>query len=302
MRIVDWCRLLALAAIWGSSFIFMRVLVPTIGPMWTATLRPLVAGCALFSVFLFLRADFAWRRFGRHYLVLAIVNLAAPFVLFSWAARSLPASTMVVLNSTSPLFGAIFAFAFFRDRLTAAKLLGFASAIVGVVLVKWGTVTTGAHDRPLLAVAAALLACACYGLGGNYMKKFARGADPAIVAAVTLLGAGLVLLPFASQAPAVGTIDARVVACVLALALVCSALAYLLYYRLIADVGPVKALTVTFLMPAFGVVWGAVFLGETISAVMLAGCLAILLGTLLVTGVLSLRLPGVARLAERSRS
>lgn len=230
MRPVDTVRLLLLAAIWGGAFIFMRVAAPVLGAVPTAAYRVSIAGVALF---LYLRAigfDAQWRRHGKHYLAIGIVNSAIPFALYCFAAIHVPASLSSVLNSTSPLFGALFAALWLDERLGWRKAAGLLLGVLGVVLV--AQPRNFPHTALFgWAVAACLLAAVCYGLTGIYMKRVAPGLPPMGVAAGSQIGAGLLLLPWLPFFPPQAPVTTTVVASTLALALLCSGVAFLLYFR-----------------------------------------------------------------------
>lgn len=282
MKAADIGRLLALAAIWGASFMFMRVLAPPLGPVATAGLRVAIAGIVLLAYFAVIRFDAQWSRWGRHYLVIGVLNSALPFLCFAYAALHLPAGYSAILNATTPFFGAMFAALWLGDRLTLRKGAGLAIGAAGVVLVvRVGRVELdhGFH----FAVAACLLAACCYGLSGVYLKKRMTGAPPLGVAGPSQLFAGVLLLPALPLAPPAGPITLGIVANLLGLALLCSALASVLYYRLIANVGPTKAMTVTFLIPVFAMMWARLFLGEAVTPTMLGGCAFVIAGTWLIT-------------------
>ena len=288
MRSEDVARLTALAAIWGMSFIFMRVLSPVLGPVLTATLRVTIAGVALIAYFRLTGFDADVRGQWRHFVVIGVVNSTIPFLLFSFAALHLPASYSVIMNSATPLFAALLSAVFLAERLTTIKLAGLLAGAAGVALVsKAGPVVPDAMFG--VSIAACLAAALCYAASGIYMKKCAAGAKPMAIAGWSQVAAGIVLLPLVPFAPVRGDVTAAVVANVLGLALLCSAVAYLLYYRLIADIGPTRALTVAFLMPLFGMAWGALLLGEIITWPMIAGCALIVGGTFAVV-----RPPGAA--------
>ena len=293
MRPADVARLVVLAAIWGASFVFIRVLVPALGPVWVAALRLLIAGAVLVGWLVATRREAALGRHWRAYLFLGILNSALPFVLYGIAARDLPASTMSILNTATPLFGALLAAAFLGERLTAVRIGGVACGIAGVALVSGGGGLAGGAGAPL-AVAACLGATLCYASAGIWLKRFGAGLSPYAIAAWSQLFAGLALVPSGIAVPPPGTVSPAVVANLLALALVCSGIAYVLYYRLMQSVGPTRTLTVTFLMPAFGMAWGALFLGEPITAGMLAGAALVVAGTALVA-------LGGARAGRRAR-
>ena len=278
MRGEDAARLTLLAAIWGGSFIYMRVLAPVLGPVITATARVSIAGIALIAWFRVTGFDADLRGQWRHFVVIGVLNSAIPFVLFSFAALHIPASYSVILNSATPLFAALLSALFLADRLTLAKVGGLVAGAAGVALVsKAGPVVPDALFGA--SIAACLGAALLYAASSVYMKKYAAGAKPMAIAGWSQVAAGIVLLPLVPFAPVRGEITPVVVANVLGLALLCSAVAYLLYYRLIADIGPTRALTVAFLMPLFGMTWGALLLGETITWPMIAGCALIVGGT-----------------------
>jgi drug/metabolite transporter (DMT)-like permease len=279
VRPSDLTRLIALAIIWSLSFVFQRVLVPALGPMWTATLRVLIAGAALVAWFAFIGLNAEVRRHWRAYLFVGALNSALPFVLFAFAALYLPASYLVIMNAAAPLFAAVAAAAWLGDRLTPRKLAGLALGAAGVAIVsRAGPIEP--DTTFVVAVAASLVAALCYALAGVWLKRHGAQLKPVAIAGWSQLFAAFVLLPIAAaSSPVPVALTPATIANMLALALVCSGVAYLLYYRLIADVGPIKAMTVTFLMPAFGMAWGALFLGEQVTPAMVAGAAMIIAGT-----------------------
>jgi drug/metabolite transporter (DMT)-like permease len=281
MKPFDVLLLLTLSAIWGASFLFMRYLAPLIGPLATADLRILVAG--LFLVLLFLRTGPAlqWRARWRRYLVVGLVNSAVPFCLYSYAALTLPASVESVLNALSPCFGAVFAALWLAERLTARKIAGLVLGVSGVAVVA-GLGSGDLAGSTLTAVLACAGAAACYGAAGVYLKKRAQGIEPRAMAAGSQLLGGLFLAPSLAFPPPLALLNPTVAAIVLAFALLCSAVAYLIFYRLVASVGPTKTLTVTFLIPVFGILWGSLFFHEAVTLATGAGAVLILAGTYLV--------------------
>jgi drug/metabolite transporter (DMT)-like permease len=278
----DYARLVALAAIWGAAFIFMRVAAPVLGPVWTPDLRVAIGGLALLAWFRIAGIDAGLRAHWRAYLVVGSVGIAAPFVLYSFAAMHAPASLLAIVNATAPIFGLAWSAAFGLERVTGRKALGLALGIAGVMLIAR---PAHAGEGPLFAwaVAAALGACCLYGVVGVLIKSFASGVAPRGMAVGNQLAAAIVLLPLLPLAPPLAAPSALVIANVLGLALLASGVAFVLYFRLIADVGATRALTVTYLIPLFGILWGWLFLGEALPAAALAGGALILAGTVLVT-------------------
>jgi drug/metabolite transporter (DMT)-like permease len=282
MKAADYARLVLLAAIWGGAFIFLRIVAPVLGPVWTAEPRVLLGGLALLLWFRLTGFDPGLRRHARFYLLAGTVNIAAPFALFSYAAMHAPASLLSIVNSMAPIFGLAWSAALGDERITLRKAAGLLLGVAGVALI---VRPPGASVDPqfLAAMAAVLAACCCYGATGVLMKRFASGATPKGMAAGNQLAAALVLLPLLPLLPPLAAPSLLVVANLLGLALLASGVAFLLYFRLIADVGATRALTVTYLIPLFGVLWGWLFLGEALPASALGGGLLILAGTVLVT-------------------
>jgi drug/metabolite transporter (DMT)-like permease len=282
LNAADYARLVLLAALWGGAFVFLRVAAPVLGPAWTSEVRVLLGGLALLAWFRLTGFDAGLRRHARFYLLIGAVNIAVPFALYSYAAMHAPASLLSIVNSTAPIFGLAWSAAFGDERVTSRKAAGLVLGIAGVALI----VRLPAGElAPQLgwAIAAALAACCAYGITGVLMKRFSSGASPRGMAAGNQLAAALVLLPLLPVLPPLATPTPLVIANLIALALLASGVAFLLYFRLIVDVGATRALTVTYLIPLFGVLWGWLFLGETLPAAALAGGALILAGTVLVT-------------------
>ncbi len=272
--------LVILAALWGGSFVFMRVAVPALGPVPLAFVRVALAAAVLLAVAYAQRRMPDFRARWREFAVVGIVNSALPFVLFCYAEQYVTASTAAILNATSPIFGAIAAAIWLGEALTWRKAAGMAIGFIGVaVLVGWHPESMTRDTA--LAIAACLAAALCYGLGGTYTRRTLADVPSFAVACASQLAAAIVLAPAAPLATIPGPVTLLVIANVVALALASTAVAYLIYFKLIADVGPTRALTVTFLIPLFGVLWGYLFLGEVLTPSMLAGGALIVAGTAL---------------------
>jgi drug/metabolite transporter (DMT)-like permease len=276
MSAADAARLVSLAAIWGASFLFIRIAAPAIGVVATADVRMLIAGTALAVYYALTGFDAQWRRWWPYYLLIGALNCVAPFLLFGYAALELSVGLMAVLNATSPMWGALLTAVILRERLSPSRIGGLLIGVVGVALVSGAE----ASER-WLAIAAGLAAAFCYGLTGVVLRRWARDTSARGMAAGTLLMGGLLLAPVLALSPPAWP-EMRVVLAMLALALVCSSLGYILYFRLIADIGAAGALTVTYLIPIFGVAWGALFFGEALSGTMIIGALIVIAGTVLV--------------------
>lgn len=277
MKPSDLVRLLTLAAIWGASFLFIRIGAPVLGPLTAAFVRVVLAAVTLVVCLAVMRVGWQMRGKLRALLVLGVIASGIPFVMYSVAALWLPAGYSAVFNAMTPLMGVLIGGLFFGEKLTRAKAAGVVLGVAGVaVLTRTGPVAFS--PQVLLGALACLTATACYGLASFLTRRWITergGLDSRLVATGSTLGASLFLLPFCVGALARdNTLPAASVGvwlAMVALAVVCTALAYILYYRLIADIGPVRTLTVTFLIPPFGIVWGAIFLGEQLSWAHLAG-------------------------------
>jgi drug/metabolite transporter (DMT)-like permease len=284
MSLGDLQRLLLLSAIWGASFIFFRVIVPVLGPVVTVELRVLIAGIALLIYASIIRAKLEWRERWPWYAIIGITNSAIPFALIAYSEVRLTASLASILNASTPLFTAILAAIFFRDPLTSRKILGLILGFAGVVvLVGWSPLEPDLTTY--LSVAAMLGATFFYGLSSNLTRLKLKGAPPLGAAVGSQLASSLALLPLVPFNPAPAAPDLTVLLCLFGLALVCTAFAYILFFRLILETGATRASTVTFIVPVFGVLWGALFLRETVGLEKILACAIILIGASLVTGL-----------------
>jgi drug/metabolite transporter (DMT)-like permease len=285
MRAADIGELLLLAAVWGASFLFMRLGAAEFGPVALSALR--VGGAALCLLpLLQWRGQMAeLRQHWRPILVVGVLNSALPFLCYGYAALSVTAGLMSIFNAATPLFGAVVAWLWLNDRLSASRIAGLVVGFAGVAWLAWDKASFkpgGSGWAVLACIAAALM----YGVAASFTKRRLTGVAPLAVAAGSQLGAVLVLvLPALWWWPR-ATPSATAWVATLLLAVLCTALAYVLFFRLIAHIGPARAISVTFLIPAFAVLWGALFLAEELGASMLLGCGAILLGTGMSTGLL----------------
>jgi len=272
---------------WGASYLFVRHAVPFFGPVPLVELRVLFGGLLLLAYVTAMRGTVGWKAHWPAYLFVGAVGLAAPFVLIAEALTAIDASTAAILNALSPLFASIVAAVWIGERLTPAKMAGITLCLLGTaVLVGW-TPKPMSH-RELVAASLSVLATAIYGYTIVFTKVKLKGANPIGTSVGTLLMAAATLAPFVLIAPPahpLGEMPAIAWLSVAGLAIISTAMAFILYYRLIADVGPVKAITVTLLIPIFGMIWGVLFLGEPITPGRITGCLIILAGCSLILGL-----------------
>ena len=271
MRTSDYIRLLLLAAVWGASFLFMRIAAPELGAVNTAFLRVFFGFIGLAIILFVLKSSFQFEGKFRVSLTLGVINSGLPFFMYCLAARWLPAGYSAIINATTPLMGVLIGFALFSEKVSLRKWGGVFLGLSGIMII---TTVGKAHslNETTAGVVACLVATGCYGMAGFLTRRWISdkgGLDPKIVAFGSQIGATLFLLPFfiwsIATGPSVDWLRGDVWMSVLAVGFICTAFAYILYFRLIADIGPLRALTVTFLIPPFAVFWGYLVLGETIN-------------------------------------
>ncbi|MBR0565868.1 DMT family transporter [Azoarcus sp. L1K30] len=289
MKSRDLAELFLLAAIWGGSFLLMRIAAPSFGPFALIELRVGLAAAVLIPILAFQGGVSELLSRWRPLLMIGLTASALPFVLYAWATLSVTAGFAAIVNATTPMFTALVAWVWLKDKLSTAALVGMVVGVFGVAILVWGKVSfkDGGSGWAVLACLGATLS---YGIAGSLTKRFMTGVSPMVTAAGSQLYAAVLLLPPAvawwpAQSPTLPVWGAATL-----LAVVCSGLAYVLFFRLMSRLGPTRTVTVTFLIPVFGMFWGAALLDEKVSLSMLAGCAVILLGTGLATGLLE-RLP-----------
>ncbi len=286
MKAIDIRDLLLLAALWGASFLFMRMGAADFGPIPLIELRVLIA--ALFLLPWLLRSpdhNQLWQN-KTPLLILGAVGSAIPFTLIAFSTLSLSAGFASILNATTPMFGALVGALFYRHRFSSLQLCGLAIGFSGVVLLLWDNASLP-EEGGVLAILAGLGASFAYGIAANYSKSKMNKINPLVNTCGSQIFAAILLFPFAvvmwpDQLPPLTSWLAVVI-----LAVLCTGFAFLLYFRLITRIGPHKTITVTYLIPAFAMVWGAIYLDETVTLNMIVACLVILFGTALSTDLLT---------------
>ena len=289
---------LVLSAIWGSSFLFMQMAAPQFGVMPTAALRVAIASLVLLPLVWHRGLLAALRRHWRATFLLGVFNSGIPFALYAFALAHLSTGLTSILNATTPMFGALVAWIWLRDRPSASSVTGLVIGFIGVALLAG----RGAGVRPeadmqiaVWAVLACLAACLCYGISASFTKRYLADTPSMVTATGSQLGATLVLAPPALAAWPEQVPDLRAWGAMLVLGVACSGVAYLLFFRLIERTGAARALTVTFLIPVAAMTYGVVFLDEVLTAWMVMCGGIILLGTALSSGLITLPGSGSAR-------
>jgi drug/metabolite transporter (DMT)-like permease len=281
--------LILLAAIWGASFLFTRLGTVEFGALPTAFVRVAIAS-------VFLLPLLAWRgqvpvlqRHWKKIFVIGVLNSGIPFLCFAFALLSITSGLSAILNATTPLFGALAAWLWLRDRPAASRFVGLAIGFAGVALLAWDKASfkpDASGVAPAWAVLACLVATLCYGIAGNAAKVYLGGLPALATATGSQIGAAILLAVPAIWAWPAHMPSLQAWLALAAVGVLCTGVAYILYFRLIEEAGPARALAVTFVVPVFAVIYGALFLGESVTGWMLACGAVIVCGTALSTGML----------------
>jgi drug/metabolite transporter (DMT)-like permease len=285
----DWAILLILSVLWGGSFFFIGIAIHSVAPLTLVLLRISLASVLLWIWRLIRREPLGLTRAVMPELfVLAVINNVLPFILFAWAQRTIPSGLASILNATTPIWGVIVAHIFTHDeRMTAPKVAGVLLGFAGVA-VMIGADLLGQLGTDLLAQLGCLVATLCYALAGVWSRRFRRlGVSPVGVAAGSLTAGALMLFPLVllveppwhAAAP-----DPRAWAALIGLAFFCTAVAYILYFRLLASAGATNSLLVTFLIPVTAILLGTFVLGEQLAPRHFAGMALIGLGLAAIDG------------------
>jgi drug/metabolite transporter (DMT)-like permease len=295
MKLKDIMALFILAALWGASFLFIRIASQVFGPLLTIQGRVTIAGVALLIFLIITRRSAYFKQRWKQYLIIGTLNAAIPFTLIATAELTLPASMSAILNSLTPLFTALVVWGWMNEKLTARKWVGIGVGTIGVaILVGWSSLPLTYETA--IAIGISVLSTISYAFAGVYAKKAFAGVPPLALATGQQVGAAVILIPFtAMNLPHLtNNISTVAVLSVVGLALFCTAIAYLLYFYLIESVGPTKTLSVTFLIPIFGIVWGMIFLQEKLTFGMIIGLVIILSSVFLISEV-RLKMPTIQK-------
>ncbi len=277
-------ELVTLAALWGGSFLFMRMGAPDFGPVALIELRTAIAALFLLPIIMLLRQFNEIRQNAGLLLIVGFVGTAVPFCLLTYATLYVSAGYASILNATAPIFTAIVAWLWIKDRLENLALLGMGFGFLGVAVMVLDDEVNSSSLR-LIPVLAGLGATLCYGIGANFTKQKLGHLKPLTIAGGSQLGAALCLLPFAIFLWPEHNPDIKAWVAVSILGIACTGIAFILFFRLIANVGVHKTISVTYLIPVFGVIWGMMILDEPVTLLMLLGGILILGGVTLTTGI-----------------
>jgi drug/metabolite transporter (DMT)-like permease len=278
-------ELLALAALWGGSFICLRIAAPQFGAIPLIFLRVSIAALVLVPLIIQSKVMEQIKKAPWALFFMGLFMSAIPFTLFAYASHALQVGTMVVINATAPIWAALISSKMNGYRLTKSQGTGMAIGLLGVCLIAWSHIGLKQDGDVALAILAAIAATFCYGLGSSLGKRYLEEVSPMAITFGSLMFAStLLVIPAMMSMPQdVPTSNAWIAAGILGVG--CTASAYLLFYHLTKTIGGERAITVTYLQPLFGIAWGSLLLGESISISIVMGGLVILLGTALATQI-----------------
>jgi drug/metabolite transporter (DMT)-like permease len=277
----DWARLLGLAVIWSVQYIFLRISVPVFGAWPVSEARAVLGAVLLVVAALALGQRIAPLERWKDHLIVSLPNAVLPFVCFSWAAVFLPAGYLSIINGTVPLWAGVFAAWALKDPLTPRMITGFLLGLAGVALiVKLGPVEFDLHT--VFGALLALVGAALWGWGGVVIKQRTGRIAPIAMAAGSSSFAAIIMAPLWLAAPPPSAWTLAASSAMLALGLLCSGAAYIVFYTLVRDIGPTRSLTTGLMAPLLGVLGGSLFLDEAVTAAMLGGCALVLAALALV--------------------
>lgn len=280
MDVKSLFRLFLLSSIWGGSFLLMRIAAPVLGAAYTVEGRVGLASIFLFVLAIILKKNWNFFAHWKHYTILGFFNSALPFFLFSIASLTLSASQTSILNSTAPVWAFVIGLCLGNEKFNAKRGIGLVIGVIGVFIL-FSNKSIALNTDSYLAIGCGLLAAFSYGIATNYAKR-AIAVEPFLNAYGSMVSSTFIILPTLFFFPLRSEPTTTVLLSVVAIGIICSGIAYLLYFRLIKDLGATSALTVTFLIPMFGTLWGFIVLDEAITISTIIGMFVILFGTALV--------------------
>ena len=286
LEIRDWLGLLALSAIWGASFFFLRIAAPVFGPVPLIASRVFFGFCLLFPVFIYRGHLQQLREHWKMIFVVSLSNMTIPFCMLAYASLTLNAGITSILNATVPFFAALIAFGVWTVRLSRLGLVGMGVGFGGVVLIVFDPTAINFGPAALLAIAAGLFAALLYGTASNLVQHRLQGISGMTLTVGSLGFATITLAPLAWFQWPEASPSASMWLSVFALGALCTGIAYLIFYKLISRIGAAQTLNTTFLVPAFSLLFSSAFLDEPITLYMVGGCGLILFGVALTTGKL----------------
>ena len=274
MESKDWFLLTTLAAIWGSAFMFIKISAVDFGPILLVTLRLLIAGLVFMPLLLRKKYRLLFNSHLPGIIIIAIFSNALPFTLFAFASLGATSNMLGILNGTTAFLTTLIAYFWLNESISSKQIIGLCLGFLGVIIL----VNPANGSSTVIASMCALLGSLCYAFNGNYLEKFHSNSNKKVLIGWSMLFGGLFMTPFAifnlpDTIPNINSLLA-----LLWLAVVSTGIGYLGYIRLINRIGAVKTSTLTYLLPVFSILWGAIFLQEKITLIILGGFLFVMMG------------------------
>ena len=274
MELKDWILLTALAAIWGSAFMFIKISAVDFGPILLVTLRLLIAGLVFMPFLLRKKKRSLFKAYLPAILIIAIVSNAIPFTMFAYASLGATSNMLGILNGTTAFLTTIIAYFWLKEAVTSKQIIGLFFGFIGVLIL----VNPSNGSTTLMASLCAMIGSLCYAFNATYLQKYHSNSDKIVLIGWSMLFGGLFMIPLASLNLPNAMPDTNSILALFWLAVISTGVGYLAYVRLIDRIGAVKTATLTYLLPVFSIIWGAIFLQEKITIFILGGFIFVMMG------------------------
>jgi|TARA_S200000501_G_scaffold350655_1_gene367864 drug/metabolite transporter (DMT)-like permease len=274
MELKDWILLTALAAIWGSAFMFIKISAVDFGPILLVTLRLLIAGLVFMPFLLRKKKRSLFKSYLPAILIIAIVSNAIPFTMFAYASLGATSNMLGILNGTTAFLTTVIAYFWLKESVSLKQIVGLLLGFIGVLIL----VNPSNGSTTFIASMCAMIGSLCYAFNATYLQKYHSNSDKIVLIGWSMLFGGFFMIPLASFNLPDAIPDTNSILALFWLAVISTGLGYLAYVRLIDRIGAVKTVTLTYLLPVFSIIWGAIFLQEKITSIILGGFIFVMMG------------------------
>jgi len=274
MELKDWILLTALAAIWGSAFMFIKISAVDFGPILLVTLRLLIAGLVFMPFLLRKKKRSLFKSYLPAILIIAIVSNAIPFTMFAYASLGATSNMLGILNGTTAFLTTVIAYFWLKESVSLKQIVGLLLGFIGVLIL----VNPSNGSTTFIASMCAMIGSLCYAFNATYLQKYHSNSDKIVLIGWSMLFGGFFMIPLASFNLPDAMPDTNSILALFWLAVISTGVGYLAYVRLIDRIGAVKTVTLTYLLPVFSIIWGAIFLQEKITSIILGGFIFVMMG------------------------
>tara|TARA_B100000902_G_scaffold114661_1_gene115663 strand:- start:244 stop:1104 length:861 start_codon:yes stop_codon:yes gene_type:complete len=274
MELKDWILLTALAAIWGSAFMFIKISAVDFGPILLVTLRLLIAGLVFMPFLLRKKKRSLFKSYFPAILIIAIVSNAIPFTMFAYASLGATSNMLGILNGTTAFLTTVIAYFWLKESVSLKQIVGLLLGFIGVLIL----VNPSNGSTTFIASMCAMIGSLCYAFNATYLQKYHSNSDKIVLIGWSMLFGGFFMIPIASFNLPDAMPDTNSILALFWLAVISTGVGYLAYVRLIDRIGAVKTVTLTYLLPVFSIIWGAIFLQEKITSIILGGFIFVMMG------------------------